>query len=112
MLAGVTEHFDYKVGNAIGDLRLIREARGRIHKYVQLDTPPDAVEITQRRLQLRDDIVAAQSRRFLPILDLELLAQLPDVFELPIPNGHLTRNEGLVAGDDDGHVIGHGRRRL
>src|SRR5687767_2398243 len=105
MLPGIAEDFDHEVGNPIRNLRLVGESGRGIHKYIQFDTTFHTIEIAERRLQLCHNVLAAQARCLLSVLDLVLLAQLPLVLELAVPDRDLSGDEGLVAGDDDRHVV-------
>src|ERR1700680_51014 len=65
----VAEHFDHQVGGAVHHLWAVAETRRRIDETAEADHPRHLVELSERALELRQQIDYTGARRFLPVLD-------------------------------------------
>src|SRR5690348_15248365 len=113
MAAEITENVDHQIGGAIDDLRLLREIRGAVDEATEPDATQEAIEIpVERAFGDGEQVEAAEPRRFLALLERDLLAELPEESPLAIPLADLARDEEKIAAAHERHVVRERRRRL
>ncbi len=111
-MAGLlAEHLDHEVGGAVHHLRAVEEVRRAIDEAAEADDADDAVEIADRRLDLRDDVEAALRAALLAFLDRDPAAELAG-HQAVGPQRDLPRDGQQRTAAHVRHVIGDGRDGL
>ena len=93
MPAALAQHGNEQIRGAVDDLRMLVEFRGCADEAGQPQRLPDAVQRTERRLGLGQEIEAAKLGGLLPVGHAHIGAQLPLIAAAIRPARHLARDE-------------------
>src|SRR5687768_5493487 len=104
---GLAEHFDHQVREAVDDLRLIAEAVGGVHHAEHLYHALDLVEAPELAARRREQAQTDFARRFVALLDREVLAHLALEAHGLILARAVTGEEEQIADANRGDVIRH-----
>src|ERR1700749_3700236 len=107
MAALVAEGSDHQVGGAVHDLGMIHKAGRRADESAQPHHACDLVEISERGLELAEQVDGAHPRCLLTVLDRDVTTELAFRNELAISvEAELAGYHHEVAGAYERHVIG------
>ena len=107
MAAGIAEDLDHEIRGSVDDLGMLAEIRHRVDVTADLEATHHAIEIAVAgRFDLGDDVEAAYPGRGLRVRQFDDIADLADMRELAVHDGHLAGDPDVIAALYPGHVIG------